>query len=234
MHTYDPFVLLHVASLWHLPGVASHSSVSVVRLERNREKKGIKYQLKSFSVSIRESYELSNSQKPKFIWSFLFLVVLRWDLSIKVLLLSYPYCYYIKHTTCIWTALILPWKGVERKYTDDWSKKTMHTIKYNKKFSFGKIQHNIQWDKFTPLSATKGQLSYQHWKSDKNLPYTSFQVLTKTYNYTRFATFSLESRRTQASISLECKSRLASCVIFAVGTLVTSVLKKKEKRNIDL
>ena len=67
MHTYDPFVLLHVASLWHLPGVASHSSVSVVRLERKREKKGIKYQLKSFSVSIRESYELSNSQKPKFI-----------------------------------------------------------------------------------------------------------------------------------------------------------------------
>ena len=131
---------------------------------------GIKYQLKSFSVSIRESYELSNSQKPKFIWSFLFLVVLRWDLSIKVLLLSYPCCYYIKHTTCIWTALILPWKGVERKYTDDWAKKTMHTIKYNKKFSFGKIQHNIQWDKFTPLSATKGQLSYQHWKSEKKSP----------------------------------------------------------------
>ena len=178
-------------------------------------------------VSIRESYELSNSQKPKFIWSFLFLVVLRWDLSIKVLLLSYPYCYYIKHTTCIWTALILPWKGVERKYTDDWAKKTMHTIKYNKKFSFGKIQHNIQWDKFTPLSATKGQLSYQHWKSEKNLSYTSFQVLTKTY--TRFTTFSLESRRTQASISLECKSRLASCVILAVGTLVTSALKEKGK-----
>ena len=72
--------------------------------------------------------------------------------------------------TCIWTALILPWKGVERKYTDDWAKKTMHTIKYNKKFSFGKIQHNIQWDKFTPLSATKGQLSYQHWKSEKKSP----------------------------------------------------------------
>ena len=72
--------------------------------------------------------------------------------------------------TCIWTALILPWKGVERKYTDDWAKKTMHTIKYNKKFSFGKIQHNIQWDKFTPLSATRGQLSYQHWKSEKKSP----------------------------------------------------------------
>ena len=145
--------------------------ISICReIRKKQKKKGTKYQLKSFLVSIRESYELSNSQKPKFIWSFLFLVVLRWDLSIKVLLLSYPCCYYIKHTTCIWTALILPWKGVERKYTDDWAKKTMHTIKYNKKFSFGKIQHNIQWDKFTPLSATKGQLSYQHWKSEKKSP----------------------------------------------------------------
>ena len=202
--------------------------ISICReIRKKQKKKGTKYQLKSFLVSIRESYELSNSQKPKFIWSFLFLVVLRWDLSIKVLLLSYPCCYYIKHTTCIWTALILPWKGVERKYTDDWAKKTMHTIKYNKKFSFGKIQHNIEWDKFMPLLATKGQLSYQHWKSEKNLSYTSFQVLTKTY--TRFTTFSLESRRTQASISLECKSRLASCVILAVGTLVTSALKEKGK-----
>ena len=202
--------------------------ISICReIRKKQKKKGTKYQLKSFLVSIRESYELSNSQKPKFIWSFLFLVVLRWDLSIKVLLLSYPCCYYIKHTTCIWTALILPWKGVERKYTDDWAKKTMHTIKYNKKFSFGKIQHNIQWDKFTPLSATKGQLSYRHWKSEKNLSYTSFQVLTKTF--TRFTTFSLESRRTQAPISLECKSRLASCVILTMGTLVTSVLKEKKK-----
>ena len=50
-------------------------------------------------------------------------------------------------------------------------------INYGKKFSFGKIQYNIQWDKFTPLSATKEQLSYQHWKSEK-ISYTSFQVLT--------------------------------------------------------
>ena len=40
------------------------------------------------------------------------------------------------------------------------------SINYSKKFSFGEIQHNIQWDKFTPLSPTKGQLSYQHWKSE--------------------------------------------------------------------
>ena len=201
--------------------------ISICReIRKKQKKKGTKYQLKSFLVSIRESYELSNSQKPKFIWSFLFLGVLRWDLSIKVLLLSYPYCYYIKHTTCIWSALILPWKGVERKYTDDWAKKTMHTIKYNKKFSFGKIQHNIQWDKFTPQQLKDScHTSIENQK--KNLSYTSFQVLTKTY--TRFTTFSLESRRTQASISLECKSRLASCVILAVGTLVTSALKEKGK-----
>ena len=56
-----------------------------------------------------------------------------------------------------------------------------------------------------------------------------------TQTHTLFTIFFFESRRTQASISLECKSRLASCVIFAVGTLVTSVLKKKknedERRN---
>ena len=59
-------------------------------------------------------------------------------------------------------------------------------------------------------------------KIRENLTYTSFQVLTKTR--TLFTTFSLESWRTQALISLECKSRLTSCVIFTVGTLVTSVL----------
>ena len=44
--------------------------------------------------------------------------------------------------------------------------------------------------------------------------------------------FSLECRGTQASISLERKSRLASCVILALGTLVTSVLKKKQNNEI--
>ena len=34
-----PYVLIHVASLWHLPMNASHSSISVVELERNRGKK---------------------------------------------------------------------------------------------------------------------------------------------------------------------------------------------------
>ena len=37
------------------------------------------------------------------------------------------------------------------------------SIKYRKKFFLdSKIQHLIQGDKFTPLSATKEQLSYQH------------------------------------------------------------------------
>ena len=31
VHTYDPCVLLHAASLWHLPRVPSHSSISVVK-----------------------------------------------------------------------------------------------------------------------------------------------------------------------------------------------------------
>ena len=44
VHTYDPCVLLHAALLWHFPGVATHSSISVVKLERNIEKKS--YQLK--------------------------------------------------------------------------------------------------------------------------------------------------------------------------------------------
>ena len=64
-------------------------------------------------------------------------------------------------------------------------------------------------------------------KIRQNLAYTSFQVLAKTSTY--FTTFSLESRRTQASISLGCKSRVTSCVILAVGILVTSVLKEKKK-----
>ena len=37
------------------------------------------------------------------------------------------------------------------------------SIKYRKKFFLdSKIQHLIQGDKFTPLSATKEQFSYQH------------------------------------------------------------------------
>ena len=37
------------------------------------------------------------------------------------------------------------------------------SIKYSKKFFLdSKIQHLIQGDKFTPLPATKEQLSYQH------------------------------------------------------------------------
>ena len=42
------------------------------------------------------------------------------------------------------------------------------SMKHCKKFFLdSKIQHLTQWEKFTPLSATKEQLSYQHWKSEK-------------------------------------------------------------------
>ena len=42
------------------------------------------------------------------------------------------------------------------------------STKYSNKFFLdSKIQHLIQWEKFTSLSATKEQLSYQHWKSEK-------------------------------------------------------------------
>ena len=40
VHTYDPCVLLHAALLWHLLGVATHSSISLVKLS---------YQLKSLA-----------------------------------------------------------------------------------------------------------------------------------------------------------------------------------------
>ena len=41
MHTYDPCVLLHEASLWHLPMNASLLSVSVVKLEGKNDKNEI-------------------------------------------------------------------------------------------------------------------------------------------------------------------------------------------------
>ena len=113
--------------------------------------------------------------------------------------------------------------------TSERRKQYTRSLSYTKICSFGKIQLNIQWHKFTPLSPAKGQLSYQHWKSGKSLTYTSFQVLTQTR--TRFTKFSLESRRTKAPISLGGKSRLASRVILALGTLVTSVLKEKKSNQ---
>ena len=111
--------------------------------------------------------------------------------------------------------------------TSERRKQYSRSLSYTKICSFGKIQLNIH--KFKPISPAKGQLSYQHWESGKNLTCTSFQVLTQTR--TRFTKFSFKSRRTQALISLQCKSRLASRVILALETLVTSVLKEKKKNN---
>ena len=58
------------------------------------------------------------------------------------------------------------------------------SIKYRKKFSLdSKIQHFLQWDKFTPLLATKEQLSYQPWKPEK-ISYTF--ILSVDLNSYRF------------------------------------------------
>ena len=54
-------------------------------------------------------------------------------------------------------------------------KQCTHSLKCNKKFSFGKILHLIQRDELTPLSSTKGQLSYQHRKSEKILHICHFK-----------------------------------------------------------
>lgn len=85
---------------------------------------------------------------------------------------------YDKHTTSIRTNLTLPWKGVQRSkriyeniQTTERRNQYTRSIKYCKTFSSGKIQHNIQRDKFTSLSPTNGQLSYQHWKK---ILYASF------------------------------------------------------------
>ena len=70
MHKYDPCVLLHAASSWHLWGFVSHSSISVVKLEI--KKKLIRYQLKTLAFRfLTESHR--SSQKPQFHCSFLFL-----------------------------------------------------------------------------------------------------------------------------------------------------------------
>ena len=46
-------------------------------------------------------------------------------------------------------------------------------IHYTRSMKYSK--NLIQWEKFTPLSATKEHLSYQHWKSEKNLIYVHFK-----------------------------------------------------------
>ena len=139
----------------------------------------------------------------------------------KLLFLNSPCNYSIKHRTKQQTSRQTKPKQNENIQTNERRKQYTRSINYSKKFSFGKIQHNIQWDKFTQFSPTEGQFSCQH--------YTSFQVLTKTSTY--FTTFSLEAGRTQASISLECKSRLTSCVILAEGTLACHKRSEGEKKH---
>ena len=146
--------------------------------------------------------------------------------------------------------------AIERRRTWKVIKKIKHKKnkdKYKTKISKQASEEYIthaQWNivgnfsKILRFSTLYNERNSRHFQQLKNSCHTSiesqkkshlhsFQVLT--YTPTIFTIFSFESRPTQASISLECKSRLASCVIFAVGTLVTSVLKKKknedERRN---
>ena len=129
----------------------------------------------------------------------------------RISFLNSPCSYFIKHTTKQQTS-----RQTKPKQSENLT-----------------IVRNILLERFSTLY--EKNLRHFHQLKDschtsieirQNLTYTSFQVLTKTS--TRFTTFSPESRRTQASISLECKSKLTSCVILAVGTLITSVLREKK------
>ena len=46
-------------------------------------------------------------------------------------------------------------------------KNITRSINYEKKFSFGKIQHDIHWEEFAPLSVTTGNLSNEYCESEK-------------------------------------------------------------------
>ena len=62
------------------------------------------------------------------------------------------------------------------------------SMKYCKKlFLDSKVQHLRQWKKFTPLSATKEQLSYQHWKSEKNLMYVHFKCWLRLIPFSQYS-----------------------------------------------
>ena len=62
MHTYDPFVLLHVASLWHLPMNASHLSVVKFTLASKKSSK-LEFICQSlYDFILRESHNDINSR----------------------------------------------------------------------------------------------------------------------------------------------------------------------------
>ena len=51
--------------------------------------------------------------------------------------------------------------------TSERKKHITRSINYEKKFSFGKIQHDIHWEEFAPLSVTSGNLSNEYCESEK-------------------------------------------------------------------
>ena len=99
------------------------------------------------------------------------------------------------------------------------SKKEGKMEKFITTYNYKKNSHHFYPLKNSCLNSIENQ---------KKSNIRSFQVLT--YTHTLFTIFSLESMRTQASISLACKSRLASCVILALGILITSILKEKQSK----
>ena len=83
-------------------------------------------------------------------------------------------------------------------------------------------------------------LCYQSWKASLGVRYSlddqmslKFNIFKAIFCYfshllklTFFTIFSLESRRAQASISLECETGLTNCIILAPWILTAGVLKR--------
>ena len=86
-------------------------------------------------------------------------------------------------------------------------------------------------------------LCYQSWKASLGVRYSlddqmslKFNIFKAIFCYfshllklTFFTIFSLESRRAQASISLECETGLTNCIILAPWILAAGVLKRKKR-----
>ena len=119
-HKCDPLVLVQFAFSWQewFPLHSSMSMKSQIKKKWDFEWININYRYKHFDFyqTAIGTQQLSNSQKPQFICSFLLLVVLWPYFSVKLLFLSSPCSYCIKHSTYEWTTLILPWKGVEHSW----------------------------------------------------------------------------------------------------------------------
>ena len=90
-HTYDPYVLLHVASSWHLPMDASHLSkeaggkytnristkdISVCFLSKSHRNSAIRKNLNLFVTSCFEWFSGGNFQLSYYFWALLAVTIL--------------------------------------------------------------------------------------------------------------------------------------------------------------